>query len=54
MTERTHLPLAVLLGLAVRVPFWVEALRTPLDGDGAIIGLMARHLGQGTTMWGQP
>ncbi|HEX6737317.1 MAG TPA: glycosyltransferase family 39 protein [Vicinamibacteria bacterium] len=54
MNERTHLPLMVLLGLAVRVPFWVEALRTPLDGDGAIIGLMARHLGQGTTMWGQP
>jgi hypothetical protein len=54
VNERAHLPLAVLLGLAVRVPFWVEALRTPVDGDTAIIGLMARHLGQGTTMWGQP
>jgi hypothetical protein len=49
-----RLPLALLLGLAVRVPFWVEALRTPVDGDTAIVGLMARHPGQGTTMWGQP
>jgi 4-amino-4-deoxy-L-arabinose transferase-like glycosyltransferase len=54
VSERAHLPLALLLGLAVRVPFWVEGLRTPLDGDGAIIGLMARHLGRGATMWGQP
>jgi len=50
----TGLPAAILLGLAVRVPFWVEALRTPVDGDTAIVGLMARHLGQGTTFWGQP
>ena len=35
-------------------PFWIEALRTPVDGDTAIIGLMARHPGQGVTMWGQP
>jgi hypothetical protein len=49
-----HLPAAILFGLVVRVPFWVEALRTPVDGDTAIIGLMARHLGRGTTMWGQP
>ncbi len=49
-----RLPLAILIGLLVRVPFWVEALRTPVDGDTAIVGLMARHPGRGTTMWGQP
>jgi hypothetical protein len=38
----------------VRVPFWIEALRTPVDGDLAIVGLMARHPGEGTTFWGQP
>ena len=51
---RHPLPLAVLLGVVVRAPFWAEALRTPVDGDTAILGLMARHLGRGTTMWGQP
>jgi hypothetical protein len=51
---RLELPLALVVGVVVRVPFWVEALRTPLDGDTAIIGLMARHPGHGTTMWGQP
>jgi hypothetical protein len=51
---RHHLPLALLLGVAVRAPFWREALRTPVDADTAIVGLMARHLGHGTTMWGQP
>jgi hypothetical protein len=40
--------------VAVRVPFWIEALRTPVDGDTAIVGLMARHPGVGTTFWGQP
>jgi hypothetical protein len=50
----TAVPLALLLGVAVRVPFWVEAVRTPVDGDTAIIGLMARHPGAGSTMWGQP
>jgi hypothetical protein len=54
MSPRLHLPAALLFGLVVRVPFWVEALRTPVDGDTAIIGLMARHLGRGTTLWGQP
>jgi len=54
VSRRLRLPLVILFGLVVRVPFWVEALRTPVDGDTAIIGLMARHLGQGTTMWGQP
>jgi 4-amino-4-deoxy-L-arabinose transferase-like glycosyltransferase len=51
---RTLLPLALLLAVVVRAPFWIEALRTPVDGDTAIIGLMARHPGRGTTMWGQP
>jgi hypothetical protein len=51
---RHALPALLLLAVAVRVPFWVEALRTPLDGDAAIIGLMARHPGRGLTMWGQP
>src|SRR5687767_1465048 len=51
---RYMLPAIVLLGLVVRLPFWVEALRTPVDGDTAIIGLMARHPFASTTMWGQP
>ena len=51
---RYALPAIVLLGLAVRLPFWVEAVRTPVDGDTAIIGLMARHPLSATTMWGQP
>jgi hypothetical protein len=38
----------------VRGPFWIEALETPVDGDTALVGLMARHLGEGTTLWGQP
>jgi hypothetical protein len=48
------IPLALLLAVAVRVPFWIEALRTPVDGDTAIVGLMATHPGVGTTLWGQP
>jgi len=48
------IPLALLLALAVRLPFWIEALRTPVDGDTAIVGLMARHPGVGSTFWGQP
>jgi hypothetical protein len=47
-------PLALLLAVVVRVPFWIEALHTPVDGDTAIVGLMARHPGEGTTLWGQP
>lgn len=54
MPARVALPIAILLGVLVRVPFWVEALRTPVDGDTAIVGLMAAHPGQGTTLWGQP
>jgi hypothetical protein len=52
--RRLELPLAVVVGVIVRVPFWAEALRTPVDGDTAIIGLMARHPTRSLTMWGQP
>jgi hypothetical protein len=51
---RRDIPLALAAAVLVRIPFWLEALRTPLDGDSSIIGLMARHLGRGTSMWGQP
>lgn len=54
MRSHAGLALAIALGVLVRVPFWSEALRTPVDGDTAIIGLMARHPLQGATMWGQP
>ena len=54
MSPWRAIPLALLLGVVVRVPFWIEALRTPVDGDTAIVGLMARHPGEGTTLWGQP
>ncbi len=54
MRPTRAIPLVLLLAVVVRVPFWIEALRTPVDGDTAIIGLMARHPGTGTTMWGQP
>jgi hypothetical protein len=52
--KKYALPAIVLLAVVVRIPFWVEALRTPLDGDSAIIGLMARHPLASATMWGQP
>jgi len=52
--HRRALGLALLLGLLVRLPFWVEALRTPVDGDTAIVGLMARHPLGSATLWGQP
>ncbi|MCG6921698.1 MAG: glycosyltransferase family 39 protein [Acidobacteria bacterium] len=54
MRASRAIPLAILLAVVVRVPFWIEALRTPVDGDTAIVGLMARHPGEGTTFWGQP
>jgi hypothetical protein len=54
MSPWRAIPLALLLAVAVRLPFWIEALRTPVDGDTAIVGLMARHPGEGTTFWGQP
>ena len=54
MRPSRAIPLALLLAIVVRVPFWIEALRTPVDGDTAIVGLMARHPGVGTTIWGQP
>ena len=44
----------LLLAAAVRAPFWSVAARASVDGDTAIIGLMARHPLRGTTMWGQP
>lgn len=54
MRPSRAIPLALLLAVVVRVPFWIEALRTPVDADTAIVGLMARHPGTGTTLWGQP
>ncbi|HXK08556.1 MAG TPA: glycosyltransferase family 39 protein [Vicinamibacteria bacterium] len=54
MRPSRAIPLALLLAIAVRLPFWIEALRTPVDGDTAIVGLMARHPGVGSTLWGQP
>jgi hypothetical protein len=44
----------VLLAALVRAPFWDVARRTAVDGDTGVVGLMARHLGEGTTLWGQP
>ena len=46
------IPLALLLAVVVRVPFWIEALQTPVDGDTAIVGLMARHPGRGDDVLG--
>lgn len=61
MAQPTHLglpwarALALLaLAAAVRAPLWLEALRTPLDGDEAVIGLMSRHLLHSGHIWGQP
>ena len=54
MRASRAIPLALLAGVLVRAPFWIEALKTPVDGDTAIVGLMARHLGEGTSLWGQP
>ena len=54
MRPSRAIPLALLLAVVVRLPFWIEALRTPVDADTAIVGLMARHPGEGTTLWGQP
>jgi hypothetical protein len=47
-----RLAAAILFAVLVRLPFWLEALRTPLDGDEAVTGLMALHPGVGTTFWG--
>jgi hypothetical protein len=44
----------LLLAAAVRAPFWAFAARASVDGDTAIVGLMARHPTRGITMWGQP
>jgi hypothetical protein len=43
MSPWRAIPLALLLAVVVRVPFWIEALHTPVDGDTAIVGLMARQ-----------
>ncbi len=51
---RREICLALALAALVRLPFWIEASRTPLDGDSAIVGLMARHAEWSTTFWGQP
>lgn len=48
------LVLLLLLGASLRLPFLVEALATSVDGDTAIIGLMALHPPWGGSMWGQP
>jgi hypothetical protein len=52
--KRWAIPAILLLAAVVRLPFWLEALRTPVDGDTAIIGLMAKHPLASATMWGQP
>ena len=53
---RSRLALVAILALAalVRAPYFVRVLGAGVDGDTAIVGLMARHTGQGTTLWGQP
>ncbi len=38
----------------MRLPFLFDSLFIPVDGDTAIIGLMARHRVWSGTMWGQP
>jgi hypothetical protein len=54
VNERLRLLPVLALAAVVRAPFWAEALRTPLDGDAAIVGLMARHPFEAATLWGQP
>jgi Dolichyl-phosphate-mannose-protein mannosyltransferase len=54
LPRRLALPAIVLLGVAVRLPLWLVSLRTPVDGDTAIVGLMALHRSPGPTFWGQP
>ena len=49
---RGRLLAVVAFAALVRGPFWLEALRTPLDGDEAVTGVMALHPGVGTTFWG--
>jgi hypothetical protein len=38
----------------VRAPFWDIARRASVDGDTAIVGLMALHPARSLTLWGQP
>jgi hypothetical protein len=44
----------LLLAAAIRAPFWDVARRASVDGDTAIIGLMAEHPARSLTMWAQP
>jgi hypothetical protein len=46
--------LLVALGAAMRLPLLFDSVSIPVDGDTAIIGLMARHRVWSGTMWGQP
>lgn len=48
------LPAIVAFGLLVRLPAWLVALRTPLDGDTSIVGLMALSGRGAAAFWGQP
>ncbi|MCM2258761.1 MAG: glycosyltransferase family 39 protein, partial [Vicinamibacteria bacterium] len=52
--SRRGLAAAVALGALVRAPFWLQALRTPADGDLSVIGVMSRAPFASLTMWGQP
>ncbi len=54
MKRGLALTAAVAAAAVVRLPFWAEAIRTPVDGDTAIVGLMARHPFASATLWGQP
>jgi len=54
LSPSAGLLLVLLLAAVVRVPFWVAAWRMPIDGDLAIVGLMARHPFRAFTLWGQP
>ena len=54
MRRAAGLGLVLLAALALRLPFWWQALHTGVDGDTAIVGLMARHPTRSTTLWGQP
>jgi hypothetical protein len=44
----------LVLAAAVRAPFWDFARDASVDGDTAIVGLMALHPARSATLWGQP
>jgi hypothetical protein len=54
LSSRTKLLGVILLGVALRTPFWRVSLETPLDGDSAIVGLMAQRPLASSTFLGQP